>query len=246
MTAALAEQTAQSTSPSLENFLVRLATPIFEAVLQLRTGALLPTNDVRQRLEAYLRQFEDEAAKREFRDRQVKAAKYALVAFIDETVLAGPAAPHDVERLRLKDDWRGAQLLIEHFGDTKAGDVFFDKLQELIKAGPGEAEVVEVYYLCLLLGYRGRYLIHREQEFQSLVAEVANHLASPAVRRLHRWPLAPRAKAPDQPGPLLDPGLPAWAKWAGGAWLWSLVLLGLIMNYLLNNRINKTIKELLR
>ena len=56
-------------------------------------------------------------------------------------------------------DWERRPLQEELFGHAQAGDVFFDKLNYLAERRdtPALADVLEVYLLCLLLGFQGRY-----------------------------------------------------------------------------------------
>lgn len=73
-------------------------------------------------------------------------AQFAVFAWIDETML-GSAWP---DRQR----WQGEQLQRVHYQTVDAGVQFFDKLNEL---QPQQVQVREVYYICLALGFSGRY-----------------------------------------------------------------------------------------
>jgi type VI secretion system protein ImpK len=42
------------------------------------------------------------------------------------------------------------------FGENVAGERFFEHL-ESVRSGPQQGDVLRVYYLCLLFGFRGRY-----------------------------------------------------------------------------------------
>lgn len=81
----------------------------------------------------------------------VKLAGYAYVAFLDESVLASgePGLA----------SWPRQSLQEELFGDHKAGETFFTYLDELLARQDSDeaADVLEVFLLCLLLGFRGRY-----------------------------------------------------------------------------------------
>ncbi|WP_163337187.1 DotU family type IV/VI secretion system protein [Desulfopila sp. IMCC35008] len=73
-------------------------------------------------------------------------AQFAVFAWIDETML-GSGWP---DRQR----WQGEQLQRVHYQTVDAGVQFFDKLNEL---QPQQLQVREVYYICLALGFSGRY-----------------------------------------------------------------------------------------
>lgn len=86
-----------------------------------------------------------------YSDGSVRLAVYAYVAFLDESVLAssGPAFA----------GWSRQPLQEEVFGDHRAGETFFKNLDDLLTRGGDAqtADVLEVYQLCLLLGFHGRY-----------------------------------------------------------------------------------------
>ncbi|MEW5926255.1 MAG: DotU family type IV/VI secretion system protein [Gemmatimonadota bacterium] len=81
----------------------------------------------------------------------VRLAIYAYIAYLDESVLncGQPAFA----------SWPRQPLQEEVFGDHMAGETFFRNLEELLGRQDSEdvADVLEVYHLCLLLGFRGRY-----------------------------------------------------------------------------------------
>lgn len=81
----------------------------------------------------------------------VKLAIYAYVAFLDESVLNSGQPMFAA--------WPRQPLQEEIFGDHMAGQTFFTRLDELLGSGDSEdlADLLEVFLLCLLLGFKGRY-----------------------------------------------------------------------------------------
>ena len=80
-------------------------------------------------------------------------AFFAVVAFLDESVLRLQSAAFA--------DWAQRPLQEEMFGHNRAGEVFFEHLRNLL-ARPDSQEVadgLEVYCLCMLLGFRGQYAL---------------------------------------------------------------------------------------
>jgi len=73
-------------------------------------------------------------------------ARFAVLAWIDETILSSD--------WQEKGKWQGEQLQRTFYQTTDAGEIFFTKLNQL---EPGQTQVREVYYLCLALGFTGRY-----------------------------------------------------------------------------------------
>ncbi|MBZ5724201.1 MAG: DotU family type IV/VI secretion system protein [Acidobacteriia bacterium] len=81
----------------------------------------------------------------------VKLATFATVAFLDESVLNSQNP--------IFADWLRKPLQEELFGTHIAGEVFFQNLQHLLGRNDSAdlADLLEVHYLCLLLGFGGRY-----------------------------------------------------------------------------------------
>ena len=73
--------------------------------------------------------------------------RFAVFAWVDEILLNSPW-DH-------KEHWMRNQLQRRHFNTTGAGEMFFERLNSL---GPHQGHVREVYYLCLALGFTGRYI----------------------------------------------------------------------------------------
>lgn len=81
-----------------------------------------------------------------------EAALFAVVAWLDEAVLCSQW--DQAER------WRKGLLQTLHFNTTRAGVEFFTRLDALPTASRSAREV---YYTCLLLGFRGQYVAPVDQ-----------------------------------------------------------------------------------
>lgn len=116
----------------------------------------------------------------------VTDAYYALVAFVDEVMQAdqGP----------LKDFWQAHLLQLELFGETRAGEGFFDRLSRA--RDERRLPVLRVYYLCLLFGFHGIYAHHGELERENLMESVREMLG---IALDDNAPLAPFGTRPDEP-----------------------------------------------
>ncbi len=73
-------------------------------------------------------------------------SRFAVFAWIDEAILSSNWPE--------KSKWQGEQLQRTYYQTTDGGELFFDKLNQL---GPQQEQVREVFYLCLTLGFTGRY-----------------------------------------------------------------------------------------
>jgi type VI secretion system protein ImpK len=92
-----------------------------------------------------------EARQLGYASQTVKLAVYALIVHIDECVLNSGNPAFQA--------WHGKPLQEEVFGDHRGGELFFENLRGLLTQPDTEelADLLEVYYLCLLLGFQGRY-----------------------------------------------------------------------------------------
>lgn len=92
----------------------------------------------------------------------IKMATLALVGFLDESVLN--------TQNPLFANWPRKPLQEELFGIHMAGEIFFRNLEQLMGRPDSAdlADLLEVHYLCLLLGYGGRYSIGGKGELQAV------------------------------------------------------------------------------
>jgi type VI secretion system protein ImpK len=97
----------------------------------------------------------------------VRDAEFALVALIDEAVLSS--------KWEGKERWAAAPLQLERYERFDAGEVFFDKLDQL-RRRPEAVGVLEVYYLCLAVGFRGKYQFLPQDELRTLIEDVQYEL----------------------------------------------------------------------
>lgn len=81
-----------------------------------------------------------------------EAALFAVVAWLDEAVLCSQW--DQAER------WRKSLLQTIHFSTTRAGVEFFTRLDALPLSCRGAREV---FYTCLLLGFKGQYVAPADQ-----------------------------------------------------------------------------------
>src|SRR6185503_11346877 len=188
-------------------------------------GITSPALELRPLIDGMLKQLEQRGEALGYRDRQLQTIKFALAAFIDETVL--------IADFPLREEWEKYPLQLEYVGEHLAGLTFFERLETLMKNSEAEADidVVEVCYLCLLLGYKGKYNIYYEEQLRSVIADIADFLRR--AGRLQAGPLSPHWKVTDQPEPVVDPGVPAWMKVGAGVGLAVVMLIYILLNSLL-------------
>ncbi|MCC6572567.1 MAG: DotU family type IV/VI secretion system protein [Planctomycetes bacterium] len=132
----------------------------------------------------------------------VQQAKYALVAFFDEIVLSSNWAA--------KDAWQGKPLQLAYFNDFSAGEEFFNKLEALRNTrDPRKLDVLEVYFLCLSLGFRGKYADLQGMERRKVLLDALAREMKTARGGDSGEELSPHWKPPDAM-PNLTRVIPAW------------------------------------
>ena len=133
---------------------------------------------------------------------------------------------------------------MQYFDEHLAGHTFFTRLEALLKRVELEADVVEVYYLCLLMGFKGKYKMGEETQLADIIRNTANHLRR--VGRLSENELSVHWLATDQPEPRRDPGLPVWATIGAAACLVLVLFFYMILHLLLSNDLKAARDQLMR
>ncbi|MEO8071613.1 MAG: type IVB secretion system protein IcmH/DotU [Acidobacteriota bacterium] len=187
---------------SNKNDLVAFAGPVFDLILRLKAGIVAPSNELRPQIAAMLMDFEKRAERYRFNHKIIQVAKFALASFVDETVLTN--------NFPLRDEWEKYPLQLEYFGEQLAGNKFFEKLSAMIKQIEQTADAVEIYYVCMLLGFKGRYGVYEQEKLLAIMQSTANALVK--VGKIKPVELSPNWLANDQPKPPEERGMPVWAK----------------------------------
>lgn len=149
---------------------------------------------------AYLAEFDREARKLRAQAEDIDAAKYAYCAALDEIILSSQFA------LRLAWERRRLQLVI--FGDQLAGEHFFDRLEALRSAGGARLPALQVFHMCLLIGFRGKYALDSSDKLAYLTARLGQEIVHMQGRSKG---FAPQAERPDQVVHKLRSSAPVWA-----------------------------------
>ena len=100
----------------------------------------------------------------------VKYATFAAVAFLDESVLNSQNP--------IFTDWLRKPLQEELFGTHIAGETFFQNLQQILGRPDSQdlADLLEVHYLCMLLGFGGRYSAGNRGELTQILQVTAEKI----------------------------------------------------------------------
>lgn len=143
-------------------------------------------------------------------------AKYAFCALVDERVLMSQSS--------VRASWERNPLQLEMFGEQLAGEAFFDKLEQARQQGAAKLQVLEVFHMCLLMGFQGKYLIEGTEKLGYLTARLGDEIAQLKGRRAE---FAPHWQAPDRVSHKLRAEVPLWVVGALFALAGLLAFVGL-------------------
>lgn len=145
--APLASGQAQGLNP-----LERAAGPLLALLTRLRSTISHPAPaSLRAQLLAYLRQFEERAEAAGVARNEVLLARYALCTALDEAVLSTPWGSAS--------DWGKQSLLITVHNEAWGGEKVFQLLEHCLQSPRERLYLLELLYLCLCLGFEGRYRV---------------------------------------------------------------------------------------
>lgn len=180
--------------------LMDLLYPGFSMVCLLRNGHV-PTDGVafRERVHHLLGSVERDAQKLQLPASDTMDAKFAFCALLDEVVL--------VSSFEIRHDWACRPMQLEVFGEHMAGERFFDKLESLRREGASRLGLLEVFHMCLLLGFRGRYVLEGIEKLDYLTARLGDEIIHLQGRRTA---FAPHWTAPDDVVHELRCEAPVW------------------------------------
>jgi type VI secretion system protein ImpK len=145
---------------------------IFTVIERLRSNrqAVSDAQTFRHQVREALKLADAEARKRGYSADDTQLAIFAVVAFLDETILNF--------RNPIFGDWPRQPLQEEFFGHHIAGEIFFQHLQRLLARNDSQdlADLLEVFYLCMLLGFAGRYSLGGRGELRGIMDATADKI----------------------------------------------------------------------
>ncbi|MCA3175208.1 MAG: DotU family type IV/VI secretion system protein [Burkholderiales bacterium] len=147
----------------------------------------------------FLADFEKGAKRLEATAEEIFDAKYAFCAAVDETLLRSGG--------KIRESWERHPLQLIMFGEQLAGENFFIKLEALRSQGKTRVQVLEIFHMCLLLGFQGKYLLEGPEKLAYLTARLGEEIAA---MKGQRRGFAPHWELPDRVAHALKRDLPVW------------------------------------
>lgn len=134
------------------NPLENAAGTLLTLLTRLREAPSHPDPDsLRSQVIEEVKAFETRARGAGVRPEAVAAARYVLCTALDEAVLNTPWGS--------RSNWHQQSLLITFHKEAWGGEKFFLLLDKLVQDPTGNRELLELMYLCLALGFQGRYRV---------------------------------------------------------------------------------------
>ncbi len=153
-----------------------LCTDLFLIVIRMREAEDLgEPAALRKLINYYLNLFDKNCQTLKIPREEAEYAKYAIIALLDETVLSVPGV--------CRDYWISSPMQLEHFGDNLAGQEFYRRLDKLLTKPKRTRDVLEIYYLCLCLGFEGKYKISNHEERERIIDNVGRQLQQTRAKR---------------------------------------------------------------
>ena len=114
-------------------------------------GALPTPAALRSTIEQQLSTMMDRARSAGIVPEDIVDAQYAIVALIDEVLARIHGWPGQPE-------WRTRPLQLIRFNENTAGENFYRRLS-MLEGQPHRAHVMQIYFLCMAVGFQGRYAV---------------------------------------------------------------------------------------
>lgn len=219
-----------------DNRLIDAATPLLGLVIRVRRLAdFRSVEHLYQRVVDDVSAIDRELVEQGYERPTVVAYRYVLCAFIDEAVLGTDWGAHSV--------WSQHSLLSRFHNETWGGEKVFAILARMEKEPERYRDMLSFIYLCLCLGFEGRYKVmeNGRDEYEQI------------VRGLHEQ--MKTLQAGQEPAPLADAqanvtparnrlrnGLPIWG--IGGLFIAAMAGIYTLYNMALEDRIRDVLSVL--
>lgn len=217
------------------NQLTACASTLFSLISRIRNRAQhMDPDKLRQSVVAEVRAFENRALQAGIAAQNVKVARYALCATLDDVVLNTPWGGQS--------SW-GLQSMVGTFHrETVGGDRFYDLLARLEKEPGGNIDMLEFLYMCMSLGFEGRLRVEQGGSEKLLQIRAALARIIRAQRGPLEWDLSPHWQGEKKPFKALSAWRLVWIAVGVTALLLTMQFAGL--SYALSTSTERVIGQL--
>jgi type VI secretion system protein ImpK len=202
------------------NVLVAAFAPLLELAPELERAAPPARPDVlRVRLQSNLTEARDAAVGMGVPLARADLAAWFVAALLDDIALNTPWGGQS--------DWPRQPLVTQLSGDVDAGTRFFDRFDEHLRFPNRDPQMLELGYLCLGLGFRGKYRVQPgggESAIMALRAQAVRLLRGPDADDDELSPRWQGVIAPDEPRRFT---VPLWTVGLAAAAIMTAIYMGL-------------------
>ncbi|MDO2948050.1 type IVB secretion system protein IcmH/DotU [Aeromonas simiae] len=159
------------------NPMIDAVTPLLGMVLRVRQlSSHEQVSDLYQRVVTEIQAIEQELAAHGYENGVLLSFRYILCTFIDEAVMG--------REWGSQSEWSEHSLLARFHNETWGGEKVFVLLSRLQEEPQRYRDILEFIYLCLCLGFEGRYRVmsNGREEFERLVHQLHRTLYPQAER----------------------------------------------------------------
>jgi type VI secretion system protein ImpK len=174
-----------SSRPGL-NEIEEAASVLLSLLSQIRNTSSHPNpNGLHKQLATEIQNFEKTAQRAGINEKTVFIARYALCTTIDEFVMTTPWGSGSI--------WGTQSLLSLFHKETRGGERFFRLVKKLSEDPAKNIDLLELLYLCLALGFQGRYRVlpnglnELEEIRESLYHTIRNQRLEPEPELSLHW-----------------------------------------------------------
>ncbi len=218
-----------------KNIMIDAATPLLG--LSLRIRSLVHCNDIEriyQQVQVEIKAVELELQQAGIDQAVVLAYRYVLCAVLDEAVMSTSWGTES--------HWAEHSLLTRFHNETWGGEKVFTILSRLLEDPERYKLLLEFIYLCLMLGFEGKYKVidggreERERVAVKLYERLVNLDGQSELQPLTRATKHLVVTKPQRSS------LPVWGVFAGFACFWAAVFI--LYRYLLNSKSLEVLEQL--
>ena len=216
---------------SLSQTMYWVCSDVLFRILKLRNSVEQPAPDVLQReILGYFDAMMRKGREARIPEQDMVEAKFALAAFADEVVFTSTWPG--------RAQWLQNPLQLQFFNVNTAGEGFFTNLDNL-HGQRGRNHVAQIYFLCLALGFQGKYRLRHQEALGAIVEGLGNYVAlSEGGGDL----LAPNAERKDGGGGAVRRELPYLAIALGVLLLAVLVVI--VLRLMVGGQANEVVEEI--
>ncbi|MGR3321333.1 MAG: type IVB secretion system protein IcmH/DotU [Pseudooceanicola sp.] len=230
-----------STDPNVDqgmtgmNRINAAASTLFSLIGRIRNRAQhMDPDKLRRSVVAEVRAFENRALQAGVDAQDVKIARYAICATLDDVVLNTPWGGQSI--------WAQQSMVGTFHKETVGGDRFYDLLARLEKEPGKNIDLLECLYMCLSLGFEGRLRVEQNGSDKHLQIRAGLARIIRGQRGQVESELSPHWKGLDLPHKVRSIWKPLWIT----ASVVVVLLTGTFMtlSYLLNNSTERVLGQL--